>query len=83
MCRFESVKPAHERLQSTIESIKPRVYARTEGIRSLVEAGKVDRSLFGEKDLAEISAEEIFPGERLVVCRKPRKSPPETPKITD
>lgn len=44
---------------------------RTEGIRSLVDAGKVDRSLFDEKDLAEISAEEIFPGERLVVCRNP------------
>ena len=44
---------------------------RTEGIRSLVQAGKVDRSLFDEKDLAEISAEEIFPGERLVVCRNP------------
>ncbi len=44
---------------------------RTEGIRSLVQAGKVDRSLFDERDLAEISAEEIFPGERLVVCRNP------------
>ena len=44
---------------------------RTEGVRALVEAGKVDRSLFDEKDLAEISAEEIFPGERLVVCRNP------------
>lgn len=44
---------------------------RTEGIRSLVDAGKVARSLFDEKDLAEISAEEIFPGERLVVCRNP------------
>jgi hypothetical protein len=27
--------------------------------------------LFDEKDLAEISAEELFPGERLVVCRNP------------
>jgi hypothetical protein len=44
---------------------------RTEGIRSLIEAGKFDRSLFDEKDLAEISAEELFPGERLVVCRNP------------
>ena len=34
---------------------------RTEGIRSLVEAGEVDRSLFDEKDLAEVRAEEIFP----------------------
>jgi Transposase DDE domain len=44
---------------------------RSEGIRALVQAGKIDRSLFDEKDLAEISAEELFPGERLVVCRNP------------
>ena len=44
---------------------------RTEGIRTLMEAGKVNRSLFDKKDLAEISAEEIFPDERLVVCRNP------------
>ncbi len=44
---------------------------RSEGIRKLVRAGYVDRSLFDEKDLAEIRAEDLFPGERLVVCRNP------------
>ena len=44
---------------------------RTEGIRSLVDAGHVPRSLFDERDLAEITDEENFPGERLVVCRNP------------
>lgn len=44
---------------------------RTEGIRKLVDAGYVDRSLFDERDLAEVTAEELFPGERLVVCRNP------------
>ncbi len=44
---------------------------RTEGIRSLVDAGKIPRTLFDEKDLAEITDEENFPGERLIVCRNP------------
>ncbi len=44
---------------------------RTEGIRSLVDAGKISRTLFDEKDLAEITDEENFPGERLIVCRNP------------
>jgi transposase len=44
---------------------------RTEGIRKLVDAGYVSRSLFDECDLAEITAEDLFPGERLVVCRNP------------
>ena len=44
---------------------------RTEGIRKLVDAGHVSRSLFDECDLAEITAEDLFPGERLIVCRNP------------
>jgi transposase len=44
---------------------------RSDAIRKLVNAGHVDRSLFDEKDLAEITDEELFPGERLVVCRNP------------
>ena len=41
------------------------------GIRRLVDAGHVNRSLFDECDLAEITDEDLFPGERLVVCRNP------------
>jgi transposase len=44
---------------------------RTEGIQSLVDAGKINRSLFDETDLAEITDDENFPGERLIVCRNP------------
>src|SRR5262249_56404857 len=31
--------------------------------------GPLQLSLFDERDLAEISAPELFPGERLIVCR--------------
>ena len=43
---------------------------RTEGIRKLVKARAIQRSLFDERDLAEVTSED-FPGERLVVCRNP------------
>jgi len=44
---------------------------RSDSIKKLVKAGHVDRSLFDEADLAEITAEDEFPGERLIVCRNP------------
>jgi transposase len=44
---------------------------RSDAIRKLIRAGYVDRSLFDETDLAEIEADDLFPGERLVVCRNP------------
>lgn len=44
---------------------------RTEGIRKLADAGRIQRSLFDETDLVEIADHENFPGERLVVCRNP------------
>jgi transposase len=40
-------------------------------IRDLVAAGPLQLSLFDERDLAEISAPEQFPGERLIACRNP------------
>jgi hypothetical protein len=43
---------------------------RAPAIRSLVEAGDLQLSLFDERNLAEIRSAE-FPGERLVVCRNP------------
>ena len=39
-------------------------------IRSLVNSGDLQLSLFDEVNLAEISSP-LFPGERLVVCRNP------------
>lgn len=43
---------------------------RTEGIRKLMDKGRLERSLFDEKNLAEISSPD-FPGERLVACYNP------------
>jgi len=43
---------------------------RGPAIRSLVEAGAIQLSLFDERDLAEISSPQ-YPGERLIACRNP------------
>ena len=43
---------------------------RSPTIRSLVERGQIERSLFDETNLAEIHAPE-FPGERLIACFNP------------
>jgi transposase len=43
---------------------------RSEGIRKLMEAGTIGMSLFDRQDLAEVSSD-LFPGERLIVCRNP------------
>ena len=43
---------------------------RSEGIRKLMEAGAIQMSLFDRQDLAEVSSD-LFPGERLIVCRNP------------
>ncbi len=44
---------------------------RAPKIRKLVEGGDLRMSLSDERDLAEISAPELYPDERLVVCRNP------------
>jgi hypothetical protein len=43
---------------------------RTEGIRALLAQKIVERSLFDEQDLAEVTSPD-FPNERLIVCRNP------------
>ena len=43
---------------------------RAPAIRSLVEQGAIQLSLFDERDLVEVRSPE-YPGERLVVCRNP------------
>ena len=43
---------------------------RAPTIKSLLDAGAFQLSLFDERDLAEVTSPE-FPGERLVVCRNP------------
>lgn len=42
---------------------------RAPAIQALAQDGPLQLSLFDERDLAEISAPEQFPGERLIVCR--------------
>jgi len=44
---------------------------RAPAVRKLVQEGHVQMSLFDDRDMAEISAPELHPGERLVVCRNP------------
>ncbi len=58
------------------EEVRPAGFDRITALRApqnraLVDGGDLQLSLFGERDLAEISAPELYPGERLVVCRNP------------
>lgn len=43
---------------------------RSDNIRQLVAEGTIARSLFDERDLAEVTSP-LYPGERLMVCRNP------------
>ena len=43
---------------------------RSDGVRKLIDKGLVQRSLFDERNLAEIQSPD-FPGERLVACYNP------------
>jgi transposase len=65
-----TTKRIHEDLRD-VDGLEWISALRSEGIRGLVDAGKISRSLFDERDLAEITDEERFPGERLIVCRNP------------
>ena len=44
---------------------------RAPALRALVDAGAFQPSLFDERDMAEITCETQYPGERLMVCRNP------------
>lgn len=44
---------------------------RSGQIRNLADSGDIQPELFDERDLAEITSQEHFPEERLVVCRNP------------
>jgi transposase len=43
---------------------------RSQAIKQLVESGLIDRELFDQENMAEISSPD-FPGERLVICMNP------------
>jgi hypothetical protein len=44
---------------------------RAPAIAALLEAGKVNASLFDQQDLAEVTWPERYPDQRLIVCRNP------------
>ena len=44
---------------------------RAPAIRTLAEQGHLQLSLFDQRDMAEISVPELYPEERLIVCRNP------------
>ena len=44
---------------------------RGDQVRKLADAGAFQPELFDQRWLAEITCEELYPGERLVVCRNP------------
>ena len=58
------------------EDLKPAQYdwittIKSTAIQQLVDNGELQPSLFDERDLGEIRCEELYPRERLVVCRNP------------
>ncbi len=44
---------------------------RAPAIRTLVQQGHLQLSIFDERDMAELSVPELYPAERLIVCRNP------------
>ena len=44
---------------------------RAPQIRALAEQGHLQLSLFDQRDMAEVSVPELYPEERLIVCRNP------------
>ena len=58
----EDVEPAGLRWITALRAPK---------IRKLVSGGDLQLSIFDTQDLAEISAPELYPDERLIVCRNP------------
>src|SRR6267154_861532 len=55
---------------------------RAPAIRTLVEAGALQMSLFDQRDMAAITSPD-FPGERLIVCRNPDLARERTRKRLD
>ena len=56
---------------------------RASGVGALAENGALQPTLFDERDMAEIECRELFPGERLVVCRNPLLAEERTRKRKD
>ena len=70
------------------EDLKPNGYdwifaLRAAGVGALAENGALQPTLFDEQDMAEIECQELFPGERLVVCKNPLLAKERTRKRKD
>jgi len=63
----------HRRIEEELRGVEGLDWItalRADTIKKLASEGRIQPSLFDERDLAEISSPD-FPGERLVVCRNP------------
>ena len=54
-----------------VEGLEWVTALRAPAIAALIEAGRIDTSLFDHQDLAEVDWPERYPGQRLIVCRNP------------
>jgi hypothetical protein len=71
VCDRGMVTKANIELLSDADGIGWITALKAPQIKKLAATGALQLSLFDETNLAEISAPEDFPGERLVVCRNP------------
>jgi hypothetical protein len=55
----------------TVEGLDWITALRAPQIKTLVESGTLQPSLFDEQDLFEVTFEAAYPGERLIACRNP------------
>ena len=70
------------------EDLEPNGYdwifaLRAAGVGALAAEGSLQPTLFDEQDMAEIECQELFRGERLVVCRNPLLAEERTRKRKD
>jgi DDE family transposase len=71
VCDRGMVTKANLELISTTEGVAWITALKAPQIKRLAASGALQLSLFDEHNLAEITAPEDYPGERLVVCRNP------------
>jgi hypothetical protein len=71
VCDRGMVTKANLELMSQTDGVAWITALKAPQIKKLVTSGALQLSLFDEHNLAEVTAPEDYPGERLVVCRNP------------
>jgi transposase len=71
VCDRDMITKANLKLMAKHDGIGWITALKAPQIKRLVRSGSLQLSLFDQTNLAEISAPEDFPGERLIVCRNP------------